>query len=73
MRPDGQGLKRLTRFGPSIGVLSASFSPDGKWVVFGRLAAGRLPDLFAIGADGSGLRRITRAASWESAPDWGPR
>ena len=69
---DGRGLRKLTRFGPASGPLSASYSPDGRWVVFGRISVGKLPDLYRIRVDGTGLQRITRTAPWESAPDWGP-
>jgi TolB protein len=73
VRPDGTGLKRLTNFGPSILVLSASYSPDGKWIVLSRTGRGGPPDLFAIRPDGTGLRQITRSTVWDSAPDWGSR
>ena len=69
---DGRNLKKLTRFGPASGPLSASYSPDGRWVVFGRISVGKLPDLYRIRVDGTGMERITRTAPWESAPDWGP-
>ena len=68
---DGTGLRRVNRFGREAGPLSASFSPDGKSIVFGLLREGRLPDIYTIGVDGSGLRRVTSSPSWESAPDWG--
>ena len=73
VRPDGTALKQLTRFSAATEVLSASYSPDGRWVVFSRTGRGGLPDLFAIRTDGTGLRQITRTAEWDSAPDWGPR
>jgi TolB protein len=73
VRPDGTGLKQVTRFGSATEVLSASYSPDGKWIVFARTGRSGQPDLFAIRPDGTGMRQITRTASWDSAPDWGPR
>ena len=77
IRPDGTGLRKLTRArGGRIRHLSSSFSPDGKWITFGR-AFGTGPnavaDVFVMRADGSRVRRVTRTAAWESAPDWGPR
>ena len=73
VRPNGTGLEQVTRFGPGTDVLSASYSPDGKCIVFAKTGRAGRPDLFAIRPDGSGLRQITRTAAWDSAPDWGPR
>ena len=73
VRADGSGLKQLTRFPSRTEVLSASYSPDGRWVVFSKTGRAGLPDLFAIRTDGTGLRQITRTAAWDSAPDWGPK
>jgi TolB protein len=73
VRPDGSGLKQLTHFGPSILTFSASFAPDGEWIVLSRSGRGGPPDLFAIRPNGSGLRQVTRTTVWDSAPDWGPR
>jgi len=73
VRPDGTGLRRVTRFDPSTEVLSASFSPDGRWIVFSRTGRNGRPDIFVIRPDGSGLRQVTRTSAWDSAPDWGPR
>lgn len=71
--PDGTDLKQLTRFSPATEVLSASYSPDGRSVVFSMTGRGGSPELFAIRPDGRGLRQITRTAAWDSAPDWGPK
>lgn len=73
VRPDGTDLKQLTRFPRTTEVLSASYSPDGRWIVLSRTGRSGLPDLFAIRPDGSGLQQLTRTPKWESAPDWGPR
>ena len=73
VRPDGTGLKQLTHFPPATEVLSASYSPDGKWIVLSKTGRTGLPDLFAVGPDGTGLRQITRTSAWDSAPDWGLR
>jgi TolB protein len=71
VRPDGSGLRTLTHFKHGTTVLSHSFSPDGKWIVFAKSGLGDQPDLFVMRADGSGIRPITRTAIWDSAPDWG--
>ena len=73
VKADGTGLKQVTRFPAGVEVLSASYSPDGRWIGFSRTGRGGQPDIFAIRPDGSGLRQITRNAAWDSAPDWGPR
>jgi hypothetical protein len=49
VHPDGSGLRRLTPWGMSS---LASWSPNGKWILFGR---GRM---FVIHPDGSGLQQI---------------
>lgn len=73
VRRNGTDLKQLTRFPSTTEVLSASYSPDGKWIVFAKTGRAGLPDLFTIQPDGTGLRQITRTAAWDSSPDWGPR
>ena len=73
IRADGTDLRQLTHFTKSVEVLSSSYSPDGKWIVFSRSGRGGLPDLFTIRSDGGGMRQVTRSAKWESNPDWGPR
>jgi Tol biopolymer transport system component len=73
VRADGKDLRQLTRFPKSVEVLSSSYAPDGKWIVFSRSGRGGLPDLFLIRPDGGGLRQLTRTPKWESAPDWQSR
>jgi hypothetical protein len=63
------------------------WSPDGKQIAFGTQtnpchsfrahACARDPDLepfdlYTIGADGLGLRRVTSAPQFEAHPAWGP-
>jgi Tol biopolymer transport system component len=72
IRADGSHVRTLTHFSLGTTVLSHSFSPDGKWIVFAKSGRGGEPDLFVMRPDGSGQRPITRTALWDSAPDWGP-
>jgi len=77
LTPYGTGLKQLTHArGGKVQYLSASYSPDGKWI-----AAGRTPvvgtvgnaDIFVMRPDRTGLRDVTRSTIWDSGVDWGPR
>lgn len=83
MRADGTGVRRLTR-NPANDTQPA-WSPDGKRIVFAsdrlanaaegkqRRAGFFVQDLYVIGADGSGLRRLTGAPSrGDSTPAWSP-
>ena len=72
IRPDGSGMRALTRFKTGTMVLSYSFSPDGKWITFAKTGRGGQPDVFVMRSNGTGIRPVTRTALWDSAPDWGP-
>jgi TolB protein len=72
IRPNGTGVRQLTRVGADVEMLSASYSPGGKSIVFSRTGRGGLPDLFIMRSDGTGIRQLTKTARWDSAPDWGP-
>jgi Tol biopolymer transport system component len=76
IRPDGTGLVRLTHArGGAVQYLSASFSPDGKWIAFGRTpgtgSAGNA-DIYVMRANGSAVTDVTHSAIWDSGVDWGP-
>lgn len=74
---DGTGLKQLTHArGGRVQYLSASFSPDGKWIAFSRtpgVGAGGNADVYVMRTDGTGARNVTRSAIWDSGVDWGSR
>lgn len=72
VHPDGSGLQRLTNTKPDVEMLSASYSPDDKSIVYSSTGRGGLPDLWVMRADGSKARQLTKTAKWDSAPDWGP-
>lgn len=80
MDANGRNLKRLTPF-PSRDLWfenGASWSPNGRSLVFSAFPAGTVAFLYTIRRDGSHLRRIasTSAASdWDpesASPTWGP-
>ena len=73
VRPDGSGLRQLTRFKPGTSVLSYSFSPDGKWITFSKSGRGGQPDIFVMRTNGTGIRPVTQTTLWDSAPDWGSK
>ena len=51
----------------------ADWSPDGSRIVFeGDLLDPGNIDLYTIGDDGNGLRRLTTAPAWEGDPDYSP-
>lgn len=73
VHPGGSGLRQVTHLAPRTRLLSASFSPDGRRVVFSRDGRGGEPDIFTMRLSGGGVHSVTRTPLWESAPDWGPR
>lgn len=69
IHPDGTGRTQISHFPDGTFVGSASFSPDGRAIVF---AKGRENvDVYTMRVDGSHVRRVTRSRLWDSAPDWG--
>jgi TolB protein len=60
---------QLTRLGGYNG--EASYSPDGKWITFHRVADGRA-ELWLMNADGSGQKAITDTYIDEYTPQWSP-
>jgi TolB protein len=73
VRPDGNGLRPLTRFKQGTTVLSYSFSPDGNWITFAKSGRGGEPDIFVMRVNGTGIRPVKQTTLWDSAPDWGSR
>ena len=77
VRPDGSSLTRLTHAsGGHVQYLSASFSPDGRWLTVSRTpGSGKTgnADVYVMHVDGTGLRQVTRASTWDSSTDWGSR
>ena len=55
---DGRGLRRL-RLRPSPYESAPNWSPDGRLIAFAGSGSGERPELWVIGRDGNGLRRLT--------------
>jgi TolB protein len=51
-----------------------AWSPDGKWIVFCQFRSGSVErsDLWVVGADGTGLRRLTSSPGLDTDPSWAP-
>ena len=64
-----QAKTRLTT-DPGIDT-SPSFSPDGRRIVFNSDRAGS-PQLYVMGVDGSGVRRISQGGGRYNTPVWSP-
>jgi Tol biopolymer transport system component len=72
MNPDGTNLKQVTTTDSSD--TDASFSPDGKWIVYSTDYGGlEMPNIFIIPAAGGSPIRITKNEDNEDgAPSWSP-
>jgi TolB protein len=82
MRPDGTGLRQLTRDDYDADEADPAVSPDGRWLAFDRLVLDHTPlknprrfepDLYLMRPDGTGLRRLTNTPNVaETEPAWSP-
>lgn len=73
--PAAGGRARLIVRSTARGVesWSPSWSPDGKRIVFASNRDGFFNvELYVVGADGGGLRRLTQRLGDDSMPDWSP-
>jgi Tol biopolymer transport system component len=70
MAANGSHQRPLTHPGSSTDT-TPRWSPDGRTIVFTR-SAGLNDDLYVIGADGKGLRRLTHLGG-ASSPAWSPK
>ena len=62
------GLQPVTS--GSWAIRSADVSPDGQWIAFDTLTPQE--DLFVVGSNGRGLRRLTRDDHKDRIPRWSP-
>ena len=67
VRPDGSGLRQLTRQTGNNGF--PSFSPDGKQLVF-RSGRRSNKNLYLLNSDGTGLRQLTQGEWTDTMCDW---
>jgi Tol biopolymer transport system component len=66
---DGTHLRTVTAFdGGAVGL--ASWSPDGRFLVFDGVDSHNRIDLYIVSADGGPLRRLTDDDQRESNPEW---
>jgi tricorn protease len=74
MKPDGTDEKVLT---PDVQVFDYEWSPDSKWLVYGRQDGSFASELFIIPADGCGPggspRNITHYATYNGGVTWSAR
>jgi Tol biopolymer transport system component len=77
VRPDGRGLRYLTRYrakSPDISTAAGAYSPNGRWILFKHIddSKGRYV-LLKIHPNGRGLTRIRNFDVNFYGRDWGPR
>ncbi len=71
MAPDGTGQRQVTT-GPGDKT-DASFSPDGRWIVYSSDEGGLAhANLFIIPTAGGASTRLTTSGGYDGAPAWSP-
>ncbi len=70
IHPDGTGVHQVTHFTDETISHKVGFSPDGKWIVFGKYVDGGSADVFLCKIDGTELHPVTRTPLEDSSPDW---
>jgi TolB protein len=69
MNSDGTHLRRLTR--TTAYEIDPAFAPNGRQVVFARLSSENDDyELWTVGLNGRGERRLTSNRSWDLMPNW---
>lgn len=71
IRPDGSDQRRLTPDLPASPPEQASYSPDGRWIVYTQGVAGQF-DIYVVAADGGEPTRLTDDTSNDYQPVWSP-
>ncbi len=70
IRPDGQGLRQLTRLGCDVGELA--WSPDGRFLACTINRQGAL-DLALVAVDSGEVTDLYRALGYHAHPSWSPQ
>ena len=70
MNPDGENMINLTQ-SPDL-ESTASWSPDGKQIVFDKKIGEAQWAIFVMDANGQNPQRLTIEPGWHAAPDWSP-
>ena len=70
-RVNGDG-NRLTRIIRVVDPESPAWSPDGTMVVFAARRSGGNFDIYVVGTNGKGLRRLTTSVGLDEHPSWSP-
>lgn len=70
VRPDSSQPHQLTRLGAST--YTPAWSPDGRRLAFATNVENVQFDIYTIGVDGKGLRRVTVTADDSFEPAWSP-
>jgi DNA-binding winged helix-turn-helix (wHTH) protein/Tol biopolymer transport system component len=66
----GRPAEQLTNLKASY-LEAPRWSPDGRRIAF-MATIGLSPAIYVVGADGSGLRRLTARSIWMGGPEWTP-
>src|SRR5947209_6239576 len=72
MKPDGTGVKQLTKVGANTAALWASWSPDAKQLVFAEFPPSGPSQLWLMNADGSNQHQLFNDSLDDSFPSFSP-
>ena len=74
MNGDGSGVKQLTSFNDAFvsAVSVPAWSPDGKKIAFARTVSNSEIAIFVMGANGSGIVKLTSGTGFSGSPTWSP-
>jgi TolB protein len=70
VRPDGRGLRRVTR--QARQAVTPAWSPDRHRLAFALQEPSYRFQIYVVDADGRHLRRLSRGRASDSAPTWSP-
>lgn len=78
IHPDGSGLAEVFQDTQGRLAITPTWSPDGRFILFGLDPAGSVPmvqtapvnGLYVIRADGTGLTPLITSPDWKREPDW---